>query len=694
MRIKWLHLSDIHFNFKNFDSHSLREDFIARISNLSQAEPFTHLFLTGDILFQNKQADLETVAFIKKLVDVMHLSPKNIILVPGNHDHDRQIVIDQLKDLSDQNDSTIDTLDKAHRAALLTAFDKFDAVYTELFGSSYYSNYDNPHVVCFSFPITVIKVNTAWLDTNSSSPQSLRIGSRQLQLLLSSFDEELQKTVNIAVGHHPLDELTVSEKNRILELFQKHNIGIYFCGHTHRADIEVHRQYDVIQITAPGGYIDDEGYSVGGYVWGIIDTDTNFYKAEIYNWKSGKWCIDSELSEVDDHGIYYFNTSHFTNNIDIVAVDCKTIGGHIPRKQLDESLGIKNYDIHTYCGPYGNPTGFSSETIQDFSDTILQLMENNKTVHLYPLAPIPMLLSLGFNLQKNSSLIIHQYDRNSEKWIYNESSDQISTSCKANFSNNNILVVSISTSFKIESQLIFETMGGRHYDLLEFATDRIEAGYPLYNNDLRSVAKAITDILNPHASKYVEIHLFAAIPAGLAVELGRNLLASIYRNVYTYQLAQGKYTQDLVINKVSPPEIPNTILSRFTLESSSIAFIPILGRVPCGPAKEAITENEKCLPLPESILDNGDYYILVASGDSMIDAGIEDGDYVLVKQHATASEGEIVVALIEGDTTIKRIHFDDVNKRIVLYPENSQYQPCSYKDLDIQGVAVKVIKNL
>ena len=694
MRIKWLHLSDIHFNFKNFDSHSLREDFIARISNLSQTEPFTHLFLTGDVLFRNNQADTETVVFVKKLIDAMHLPLEKVILVPGNHDHDRQIVIDQLNTLPDLKDTTIDALDEAHRTSMLTAFDKFDAVYTGVFGTSYYSNYDNPHTICFSSPITVLKLNTAWLDTDSSSNQSLRIGSRQLQLLLSSADEDLQKSVNIAVGHHPLAELAVSEHDRILELFQKHNIGIYFCGHTHRANIKVHRCHDVIEIIAPGGYVDDEGYSIGGYVWGVIDTDTDFYKAEIYSWKNGKWCIDSTLSETDDHGIFYFNTSHFPSNIDIVAVDCKTIGGHISRKQLDESLGIKNYDTHTYCGPYGNPTGFSPETVRDFSDTILRLSEKGKTVHLYPLAPIPMLLSLGFNLQKNAALIIHQYDRNTEKWVYNESSDHISTSCEASFSNNNILVVSVSTSFKIDSKLISATMDGRHYDLLEFTTDRIEAGYPLYNDDLRSVAKAITDILNPHASKYAEIHLFAAIPAGLAVELGRNLLTSVYQNVYTYQLAQGQYTQDLIINKVSPPETLKTILSRFTLERTSAVYIPILGRVPCGPVKEAITENEICLPLPESILDNGDYYILVASGDSMIDAGIEDGDYVLVKQQVTACEGEIVVALIEGSTTIKRLHFDDDNKRIVLYPENDQYEPCSYKDLDIQGVAVKVIKNL
>ena len=56
MRIKWLHLSDIHFNYKNFDSHELREDFIDRIKLLCQNEPFTHLFLTGDILFRNEQA--------------------------------------------------------------------------------------------------------------------------------------------------------------------------------------------------------------------------------------------------------------------------------------------------------------------------------------------------------------------------------------------------------------------------------------------------------------------------------------------------------------------------------------------------------------------------------------------------------------------------------------------------------------
>ena len=87
MRIKWLHLSDIHFNYQNYASHSLREDFIKRIEALSQGEPFTHLFLTGDILFRYAVANSETIDFISKLIQTLNIPLENVILVPGNHDH-------------------------------------------------------------------------------------------------------------------------------------------------------------------------------------------------------------------------------------------------------------------------------------------------------------------------------------------------------------------------------------------------------------------------------------------------------------------------------------------------------------------------------------------------------------------------------------------------------------------------------
>ncbi len=693
MRMKWLHLSDIHFNFKNFNSHAMREDFIKRISLLSQNEPFTHLFLTGDILFRNNEADKETIEFIKKLLEILQLPTDNVYIVPGNHDHDRAVVISQLASLPNRDDVTIDALDQSFRATLLGAFSKFNAVYQEIFGSSYRVEDENPHSVCTTGSISVIKLNTAWLDTDSAADQSLRIGSRQLQILLSATNSDLQRTVNIAMGHHPLEALSADEQSRVLNLFQKHNIGIYFCGHSHRANIKVHRFCDVIEIVAPGGYIDNENYSVGGYVWGVIDTDTNFYKAEIYNWNNGKWGIDSTLPETDDHGIFYFNTTHFPNSTAVVAVDCKTMGKHIPIGQLKQSLGSDNFDIHTYCGPHGDPTGYSQDTIKDFSDTILHLSEKGKTVHLYPLAPIPMLLSLGFNLQKDTKLYIHQYERNASKWVYAGLSGKVLITHSSCLKGNKTLAVIISTSFEIAPALVSEALIGKTYDYLAFKSSWIAVGYPLYHEDVDAAVQAITSVLNPLANDYSELHIFAAIPAGLSVELGRSLLKSVYKNVFTYQFQNGHYVQDIVINQVLVQE-PKVNTPSFSLDFSNIVYIPILGRVPCGPLKEAITDSDKCFPMPESVLPNGDYYILQASGDSMIDAGIEDGDDILIRQQDVANEGDIVVAYIDGETTIKRIHFDDANQLVVLRPENDQYEPKAYKQIEIQGVAVKVMKSL
>ena len=161
------------------------------------------------------------------------------------------------------------------------------------------------------------------------------------------------------------------------------------------------------------------------------------------------------------------------------------------------------------------------------------MAEDGKSVHLYPLAPIPLLLSLGFDLQRNARIIIHQYDRNTDKWVLGEKTQSINLSFGEVPCMNSILAVSISTSFLIDKLLIAEVMKQKQYDLLEIKTDHIAPGYPLYNDDVLNIAKSIGDRLNNYVSHYKEIHLFAAIPAGLAVELGRNLLASVYKNVFT-----------------------------------------------------------------------------------------------------------------------------------------------------------------
>ena len=73
-----------------------------------------------------------------------------------------------------------------------------------------------------------------------------------------------------------------------------------------------------------------------------------------------------------------------------------------------------------------------------------------------------------------------------------------------------------------------------------------------------------------------------------------------------------------------------------------------------------------------AIFGKGDFFILRASGQSMIEAGIDDGDLVVVKKQVEANDGDIVVALVDNQNTLKRYFRDDENKKIILHPENKK----------------------
>ena len=98
---------------------------------------------------------------------------------------------------------------------------------------------------------------------------------------------------------------------------------------------------------------------------------------------------------------------------------------------------------------------------------------------------------------------------------------------------------------------------------------------------------------------------------------------------------------------------------------------------------------------PRGIFGAGnDFFILRAHGDSMIDAGIDDGDRVVIRRQSTADDGDIVVALVEGETTLKRFYRDKRRKRFCLHPENAAYPDLYCTELQVQGVAVTVWKDL
>lgn len=122
--------------------------------------------------------------------------------------------------------------------------------------------------------------------------------------------------------------------------------------------------------------------------------------------------------------------------------------------------------------------------------------------------------------------------------------------------------------------------------------------------------------------------------------------------------------------------------------------VPVLGTIACGIPKFAEENIEEYVRLPVALFGKGNFFILRAYGDSMIEAGIDNGDLVLIRQQNYADEGQIVVALMEDEATLKRFYPEPKKHRIRLHPENSHMDDIYVDNCEIQGVAVKVLKDL
>lgn len=122
--------------------------------------------------------------------------------------------------------------------------------------------------------------------------------------------------------------------------------------------------------------------------------------------------------------------------------------------------------------------------------------------------------------------------------------------------------------------------------------------------------------------------------------------------------------------------------------------VPVLGTIACGIPRFAEENIEEYVRLPVALFGKGNFFILRAYGDSMIEAGIDNGDLVLIRQQNYADEGQIVVALMEDEATLKRFYPEPKKHRIRLHPENSRMDDIYVDNCEIQGVAVKVLKDL
>ncbi len=141
--------------------------------------------------------------------------------------------------------------------------------------------------------------------------------------------------------------------------------------------------------------------------------------------------------------------------------------------------------------------------------------------------------------------------------------------------------------------------------------------------------------------------------------------------------------------KAAKPSLKDKIIETI----SDVVSLPLLGKIAAGTPIEAIRNENDFFDVPASLLGNGDHYALRVDGDSMIKAGINDHDIVVIKKTTQVRDGKIVVALVDGqEVTLKRLRRDA--GKVILEPENDAYKPrvLTPDRVQIQGELASLIR--
>lgn len=137
-----------------------------------------------------------------------------------------------------------------------------------------------------------------------------------------------------------------------------------------------------------------------------------------------------------------------------------------------------------------------------------------------------------------------------------------------------------------------------------------------------------------------------------------------------------------------------------SVNSWAMDCAPIVGMVACGQPITAIENIQGYLPINKEYFGAGDYEVLIAEGNSMINVGIDNGDLVIVRRQEIAQDGQIVVAMVQNEydsewsATLKRFYHTDKRNVFRLHPENDDMDDIIVNNIKIIGIAVKVLKDL
>lgn len=166
-------------------------------------------------------------------------------------------------------------------------------------------------------------------------------------------------------------------------------------------------------------------------------------------------------------------------------------------------------------------------------------------------------------------------------------------------------------------------------------------------------------------------------------------LSQLERAGYIKRHANTARTLEVLIRLT--PEADSTVTPMVSV-SDNIVSVPLVGRIAAGIPITAEQHVEDVVGLPRQLVGNGNLFMLKVVGDSMIDAAICDGDWVVVREQATADNGDIVAAMLDEEATVKV--FKQRDGHTWLLPQNSAYEPILGDHATVMGKVVTVLRSL
>ncbi len=173
-------------------------------------------------------------------------------------------------------------------------------------------------------------------------------------------------------------------------------------------------------------------------------------------------------------------------------------------------------------------------------------------------------------------------------------------------------------------------------------------------------------------------------------EIGRALGLTSSSTVHSHLAALEK--KGYLHRDPSKPRALEVLRDERAAPTKKVIPLPVVGRVAAGSPLLAQENIEDYFPLPAEFVRGAETFILRVRGDSMVGAGIYDGDYVIVRRQPTAHNGDIVVARLEDEATVKRFFREDGHVR--LQPENPALEPILTRDVVIEGKVVGLIRRM